>query len=631
MRLWGEKLSANEIGSQAAGQAGGALKKGGSKVASKAVGKAGKYLKKLLMKFLKQLVLSIGKLIASLIGPWGLVIILAILLTLAALSAIPFADWFLGGNARSEDQKNADLKYEREFKTAADKTVAELWDIEADRNWITQVVKTVKPSWGIPASLVRYEIMVNEKKVELSDYKPEELIKSFQPSFSYTTIRDDKERTKSIVACTVTTTDEDGNSSSHTTTEETRSESTRKAHDVLSDIAVDYGYMNIKPLKLYYPGGTTTLTDQWDLVGTSTSGDCTTTTYKQYDHTTVDDRYVPNFEVDGAKFQQILINLGVDKDDMKLFYEFITTADPDWNPALYGGGNSGGYGGEWLPGSASVPDVVLRYEPLVRKYLSLKGLDHLTQLVLALIMQETGGRYLDVMQSSESLGLPPNTITDPELSIKVGIDHFASVYASAGGDINLTLQAYNFGGGYIKYAKEHGGGYSKENALAFSQMMAQKMGWSRYGDPLYVDHVMRYYNATDTSITITPGEQIFDVQEVLDIMSKYLGTPYLLGGRVPSTGFDCSGLLEYAFNLIGIDMWGTAATQYNKTVAVSEAEAKPGDLVFWQTYKKGPSHVGMYLGNGKFINSGSTYGVSIDKMSRWKNYPFLGYRRIVKK
>ncbi|WP_408895241.1 lysozyme family protein [Paenibacillus taichungensis] len=625
-------MSANEIGGQAAGQAGGALKKGGSKVASKAVGKAGKYLKKLLMKFLKQLVLSIGKLIVSLIGPWGLVIILAILLTLAALSAIPFADWFLGGNARSEEQQSADVKYEKEFKSAADKTVAELWGIEADKNWLNQVVKTVKPSWGIPASLVRYEIMVNEKKVELSDYKPEELIKSFQPSFSYTTVSDDKERTKSIVACTVTTTDGEGNSSTHTTTEETRSESTRKAHDVLSDITLDYGHMNIKPLKLYYPGGTTTITDQWDLVGTSTSGDCITTTYKQYDHTTVDDRYSPDFQVDGAKFQQILINLGVDKDDMKLFFEFIATADPDWNPALYGGKSSGGYVGEWLPGTAAVPDVVLRYEPLVRKYLELKGLDQLTQLVLALIMQETGGRYLDVMQSSESLGLPPNTLTDPELSIKVGIDHFAAVYASAGGDINLTLQAYNFGGGYIKYAKENGGGYTKENALAFSQMMAKKKGWERYGDPLYVDHVMRYYNATSTVIKVPNEGQIFDVQEVLDVMTKYLGHPYLMGGRDPfGAGIDCSGLIEFAFRQIGVNMSGTARNQYDKTVEIRAEDARPGDFVFWSTYKAGPSHIGMYLGDGKFINSGSTYGVSIDTMHRWRKIPFFGYRRLVEK
>jgi len=623
-------LSATEIGQQAAGQAGGAAKKVGSKIASKAVGKAGKYLKKLMMKFLKQLIMSLGKLIISVIGPWGLVIVIAILVTLAILSAIPFSDWFLGGNARSDSQKNADLKYEQEFKSAADETVSELWSIEADKSWIRQVVKTVKPSWGIPSSLVRYEIVVNEKKVKLSDYKPSKLIKSFKPSYTYTSITDDKERIKSIKVCTVKTKNKDGTTSTTTNTSESISENSRPSHNVLAKITLDYAFMDIKPLKLFYPGGTIQRTDSWENDGTSTSGDCTITNYKQYEHTTVDDRYVPDFIVDGPKFQQILMNQGIHQDDMKLFYEFIHTADNDWNPALYGGKPSDYFEGDWLPGSAAVPDVVLRYEPIVRHYLSLKGLEEHTQLILALIMQESGGRLLDVMQSSESIGGKPNSITDPELSIKVGIDHFADVYAQAKGKIPLTLQAYNFGGGFIIYANDHGG-YSKENAAAFSRIMAEKKGWSRYGDPDYVDHVMRYYNATNTVIKIPPGEQIFDVQAVLNVMSEYLGLPYVWDGKTPEKGgFDCSGLMSYAFGKIGINLTGDAQTQFNSTVKVKEAEAKPGDLVFRETYKKAPSHVGMYLGDGKFINSGSTYGVSIDKISRWKNYKFLGYRRIVK-
>lgn len=623
-------MSATEIGQQAAGQAGGVAKKAGSKATSKAVGKAGKYLKKLMMKFIKQLIMSLGKIITLLIGPWALAIIIAILITLAILSAIPFSDWFLGGNARSDSQKNTDLKYEQEFKSASDDTVADLWWIEADKHWISQVAKTVKPSWGIPSGLVRYETLVNNKKIQLSDYKPSKLIENFKPAYSYHSITDDKERIKSVKVCTYTTTNEDGSTSTRTTTSTSYSEKSRPAHDVLSKITLPYAFMEIKPLKRYYPGGTLQKTDEWDYESSTSSGDCTTTNYKQYEHTTVDDRYVPDFVVDGPKFKQILIfDLGIAEDDMKLFYEFIHTADPDWNPALYGGRPSDKYMGEWFPGTAAVPDVVLRYEPLVRKYLALKGLEEHTQLILALIMQESGGRLLDIMQSSESLGFPPNTITDPEVSIKAGVDHFASVYKLAEGDIKLTLQAYNFGGGFVSYAKERGG-YSKENALDFSLMMAEKLGWKSYGDPLYVDHVLRYYNASNTVINIPPGQQIFDVQAVLDVMSQYIGQPYVWGGKGPSEGFDCSGLISYAFGTIGIDLSGNAHSQYNKTVPVKEGEAKPGDLVFWETYKKAPSHVGMYLGDGKFINSGSSLGVSIDTLSRWKNYKFLGYRRVVK-
>jgi len=633
-------LNATEIGQQAAGQAGGTAKKAGSKVASKAVGKAGKYLKKLMMKFIKQLLMSLGKMFLAVVGPWALAILVAILVTLAVMSAIPFSDWFLGGNERSETQKNADLEYQQEFKSAADETVAELWEIEADKNWITQVANTVKPSWGIPAALVHYEIVVNEKKVKLSDYKPNKLIENFKPTFSYSSINDDKERIKSVKVCTNKKKDKDGKETTSTTTTTDISESTRPSHDVLSNITLPYASMEIKQMKRYYPGGTLQQSDQWENSGSSTSGDCTTTTYRQYEHTTVDDRFTPGFVVDGPKFQQILIDQGVAEDDMKLFYEFIHTADRTWNPALYGGKASNNYGdygdfyGDWLPGRANVPAVVRRFEPLVRKYLAQVKLEEHTELLLALIMQESSGTLPDVMQSSESKGLPPGAITDPEYSIQAGVEHFKDVYTLAKGDIKITLQAYNFGRGFVSYAQKRGG-YSKEVAYEFSAEYAIKYGWKSYGDKDYVDHVLRYYNATDKPIKVkvnaVPGEQIFDVQQVLDIMSEYMGTKYWLGGKVPTDpGFDCSGLMSYAFGKIGIDLSGNAHTQYNKTVAVKAEDAKPGDLLFWETYKKAPSHVGMYLGDGKFINSAETFGVSIDTLTRWRKVKFLGYRRIVK-
>ena len=60
--------------------------------------------------------------------------------------------------------------------------------------------------------------------------------------------------------------------------------------------------------------------------------------------------------------------------------------------------------------------------------------------------------------------------------------------------ISLALQGYNFGSGYISWAMRNYGGYSELNAMEFSEMMAQRMGWQSYGDPYYVQHVMRYYS-----------------------------------------------------------------------------------------------------------------------------------------
>lgn len=126
------------------------------------------------------------------------------------------------------------------------------------------------------------------------------------------------------------------------------------------------------------------------------------------------------------------------------------------------------------------------------------------------------------------------------------------------------------------------------------------------------------------------GGVSFDVQDALKIMTQYSGLPFILGGKTPYIGFDSSGLMEYTFSQLGINMSGNAETQYNKTYPISANEARPGDLVFWSTYRETPSHVGMYVGNDEFFNSNSK-GVGYSSVSSWsKKYPFLGYRRIAK-
>lgn len=96
-------------------------------------------------------------------------------------------------------------------------------------------------------------------------------------------------------------------------------------------------------------------------------------------------------------------------------------------------------------------------------------------------------------------------ITNPEYSISVGIQTLADCLTVAGVEspedierISLALQGYNFGSGYISWAMRNYGGYSELNAMEFSEMMAQRMGWPSYGDPQYVQHVMRYYSLADT-------------------------------------------------------------------------------------------------------------------------------------
>lgn len=92
---------------------------------------------------------------------------------------------------------------------------------------------------------------------------------------------------------------------------------------------------------------------------------------------------------------------------------------------------------------------------------------------------------------------------------------------------------------------------------------------------------------------------------------KYIGVPYVWGGTSPA-GFDCSGFLHYVFLQNGISIPRTVETIWNAGKPV--ASPLMGDLVFFETYKKGPSHAGIYLGNGQFLHASTSAGVTISNM-----------------
>ncbi|MEQ2694605.1 CD1108 family mobile element protein [Faecalibacterium butyricigenerans] len=106
-----------------------------------------------------------------------------------------------------------------------------------------------------------------------------------------------------------------------------------------------------------------------------------------------------------------------------------------------------------------------------------------------------------------------------------------------------------------------------------------------------------------------PAEALTDSEfaAIYKEAQKYVGTPYVWGGSTPETGFDCSGYVCWVYNQNGYNVGRTTANGlWNKSQHISEAEAKPGDLVFFKgTYDTpGMSHTGIYLGNGMMVSAG---------------------------
>ena len=131
-----------------------------------------------------------------------------------------------------------------------------------------------------------------------------------------------------------------------------------------------------------------------------------------------------------------------------------------------------------------------------------------------------------------------------------------------------------------------------------------------------------------------PAEALTDEEfaAIYKEAQKYVGTPYVWGGSTPETGFDCSGYVCWVYNQNGYDVGRTTANGlWNKSQHISEAEAKPGDLVFFEgTYDApGKSHVGIYLGNGMMVSAGDPIKYANIHSSYWQKY-LSGFGRLSK-
>lgn len=115
------------------------------------------------------------------------------------------------------------------------------------------------------------------------------------------------------------------------------------------------------------------------------------------------------------------------------------------------------------------------------------------------------------------------------------------------------------------------------------------------------------------------------------VARKQLNTPYVWGGTTPK-GFDCSGLVQYSYQANKLKLPRTASQQYASTKRIPTNQAVTGDLVFFKDTgkRKGITHVGIYLGNGRFIHAprkGKTVEITQVKNSFWRRH-LAGYGRV---
>ncbi|MCU0848397.1 MAG: C40 family peptidase [Spirochaetes bacterium] len=105
-------------------------------------------------------------------------------------------------------------------------------------------------------------------------------------------------------------------------------------------------------------------------------------------------------------------------------------------------------------------------------------------------------------------------------------------------------------------------------------------------------------------LTITGSLAGPDRKTIIDSAKKYMGTRYNYGGT-GANGFDCSGFVQRVFGENGITLPHSSEAQFGAVKKINLEEALPGDLVFFRIYRKRVSHVGIFMGDGKFIHSPS--------------------------
>ena len=228
----------------------------------------------------------------------------------------------------------------------------------------------------------------------------------------------------------------------------------------------------------------------------------------------------------------------------------------------------------------------------------------------------TNGRYTVVSGDSLSLIAKKHNTTVSDLKSINGLSsdlifvgqvlNVPNTDASKTNDVEKNATSYTVKSGDTLW------GIATKHGLTVSKLKSYN---GLTSNNLYVGQVLKL--KSNGSVQTPKESNSFHVNALIDEAKKYIGVPYVWAGTSPS-GFDCSGFLHYVYLQNGVAIPRTVATIWNAATPVSSPQK--GDLVFFETYKAGPSHAGIYLGDGTFIHASTSQGVTISSMnnSYWK-------------
>lgn len=167
------------------------------------------------------------------------------------------------------------------------------------------------------------------------------------------------------------------------------------------------------------------------------------------------------------------------------------------------------------------------------------------------------------------------------------------------------------------------GSMTKQSVINFQR--AYSLGVDGIVGPMTVKALKAAY-LKQSQIQTQPPQK---VDSIIATAKQYLGVKYQWGGTTPQTGFDCSGYTSYVFAQNGISLPRISRDQYTIGTKVAFEDLQRGDLVFFSFAGNGiVSHVGIYLGEGQFINASSSKGVTVYAIGPYWKSVYVGARRV---